>query len=75
MAIIMKKTRVPMETVHAIPSSPGSPQLSEVHGMCERIARKAFELWDARGRREGYALQDWLDAEENVMDERHDTRV
>lgn len=40
----------------------------------ERIALKAFELWRERGCREGYALQDWLDAEEVVMGEIHETR-
>ncbi len=43
-------------------------------GMWERIAKKAYELWEARGRREGYALQDWLDAEAIVMEEIHEAR-
>ncbi len=43
-------------------------------GMWERIAKKAYELWEQRGRREGYALQDWLDAEAIVMEEIHETR-
>lgn len=43
-------------------------------GMWDRIAKKAYELWDARGQREGYALQDWLDAEQIVMDEIHEAR-
>ncbi|TKS59572.1 MAG: hypothetical protein EWM72_02140 [Nitrospira sp.] len=42
--------------------------------MWRRIATKAYELWDTRGRQEGYALQDWLDAEEIVMDEIHEAR-
>ena len=29
----------------------------------ERIAQKAYLLYEQRGKREGYALQDWLDAE------------
>ena len=33
----------------------------------QRIADKACELYEQRGRREGYALQDWLDAEHLVM--------
>jgi hypothetical protein len=43
-------------------------------GIWQRIATKAYELWDARGRREGYALQDWLDAETIVMEEMHEAR-
>jgi hypothetical protein len=29
----------------------------------QRIAEKAYALYEQRGKREGYALQDWLDAE------------
>jgi hypothetical protein len=43
-------------------------------GMWERIAKKAYELWEQRGRREGHALEDWLDAEALVMEEIHEAR-
>ena len=43
-------------------------------GLRERIARKAYELWELRGCRDGYALRDWLDAESLVMDEIHEAR-
>ena len=43
-------------------------------GMWERISRKAYELWEQRGRQEGSALRDWLDAEENIMEEIPETR-
>ncbi|HEX5545477.1 MAG TPA: DUF2934 domain-containing protein [Nitrospira sp.] len=43
-------------------------------GKWERISRKAYELWEQRGRQEGNALRDWLDAEEIVMEEIHETR-
>lgn len=43
-------------------------------GMWERISRKAYELWEERGRQEGSALRDWLDAEEIVMEEIHEAR-
>lgn len=43
-------------------------------GMWERIARKAYELWEQRGYQEGNALRDWLDAEEIVMEEIHEAR-
>jgi hypothetical protein len=42
--------------------------------MWERISQKAYELWEARGRQDGNALQDWLDAEEIVMEEIHESR-
>lgn len=40
----------------------------------KRISRKAYELWEQRGRQVGNALRDWLDAEEIVMEEIHDAR-
>jgi len=43
-------------------------------GLWERISQKAFELWEERGRQEGNALRDWLDAEEIVMEEIHEAR-
>ncbi|NGZ03815.1 MAG: hypothetical protein CV090_12290 [Nitrospira sp. WS238] len=43
-------------------------------GIWDRISRKAQELWVQRGRQEGNALRDWLDAEEIVMEEIHEAR-
>ena len=40
--------------------------------MWERISQKAYELWEQRGRQEGNAFRDWLDAEEIVMEEIHE---
>ena len=42
--------------------------------MGERIAQKAYELWEQRGYREGHDLEDWLDAETIVMEEIHEAR-
>lgn len=39
--------------------------------MWQRIARKAYEQ---RGRQEGRALEDWLEAEAIVMEEIHEAR-
>lgn len=44
------------------------------NGMWERIAKKAYELWEQRGCREGQELQDWFDAEGIVMEEIHEAR-
>ncbi len=38
-------------------------------GLQEQISRKAYELWEQRGRQECSALRNWLDAEEIVMKE------
>ncbi len=73
MAVVMKRSKASKSAPPA--SSPASTTPIELpDGMWDRIAKKAYELWDARGRREGYALQDWLDAEQIVMDEIHEAR-
>jgi hypothetical protein len=70
------------KTARLAPRVP-SPRLSPVEqrrpielpdGMWDRIAKRAYELWDARGRREGYHLEDWFDAEAEVMEEIHEAR-
>lgn len=53
----------------------GSKQPIELpDGMWERISRKAYELWEQRGRQDGNDLRDWLDAEDIVMEEIHEAR-
>ncbi len=32
----------------------------------ERIRRRAYELYETRGKRPGFALDDWLQAEEEI---------
>ncbi|WP_447974650.1 DUF2934 domain-containing protein [Nitrospira sp. Kam-Ns4a] len=39
-----------------------------------RIAKKAYELYERRGRGDGRALEDWLEAEALVMQELHAPR-
>lgn len=56
----------------AIRRTENSIELPE--GMWERISQKAYELWEQRGRQDGNALQDWLKAEEIVMEEIHESR-
>jgi hypothetical protein len=54
---------------------PGVRQPIELpEGTWERIRDKAYELWEQRGRRDGDALQDWLDAEVIVMESIHEAR-
>lgn len=43
-------------------------------GMWDRIARRAHQLWEERGKRTGHDLEDWLDAETAVMEEIHEAR-
>ena len=64
------KKKPPMRSPLAI-----SPQAIELpDGMRERISKKAFELWQDRGYRDGHDLEDWLDAEAIVMEEIHEAR-
>ena len=44
------------------------------NGMWERIAKKAYELWEQRGCRVGHDLEDWCDAEASVLGEIHEAR-
>lgn len=54
--------------------SRGANPIELPEGMWERIAKKAHELWNERGRRDGRDLEDWLDAETIVMEEIHEAR-
>ena len=53
-------TEFPAQTLHALPSSP-----------CEDlrvlISKRAYELYGERGCRNGSALDDWLDAEREIL--------
>lgn len=72
MSIVMKKSKASKPTPAFSPIPKNSIELPE--GMWDRIAQKAYELWETRGRRNGSALQDWLDAEQIVMEEIHEAR-
>jgi hypothetical protein len=72
-------TRATKITVKKKPSmrSPlaASPQSIELpDGMRERILRKAYELWQERGYRDGHDLGDWLDAEAILKEKIHEAR-
>ena len=53
-------------------ASPQSIELSD--SLWERISKKAFELWQERGYRDGHDLKDWFDAKTMVMEEIHEDR-
>jgi hypothetical protein len=46
-----------------VPVHEGETISSVLQSVNERIARRAHELYDERGRVEGHSLEDWLDAE------------
>jgi hypothetical protein len=70
MATVIRKQKNPP----AIRPSRAANPIELPDGMRDRIAAKAYELWNERGRREGRDLEDWLDAEAIVMEEIHEAR-
>ena len=58
------------------PPLAASPQPIELpDGLWERTSRKACELWQERGYRDGHDLEDWFDAKTIVMEEIHEARA
>lgn len=53
---------------------PPSEPIELPDGMWQRIAQKTYELYEQRGMQEGYAFNDWLEAEAIVMEEIHEAR-
>ncbi len=51
-------------TTFKLPKS-SNPTLSK-NDVQSLIAKKAYELYEKRGRKAGYALQDWVEAEKIV---------
>jgi hypothetical protein len=41
----------------------------------EQVRRRAFELYEQRGREEGHELDDWLQAESEIVQQRAKTAV
>ena len=68
------KKRVAFRSVQGTRSVGSQKPIELPDGMWERISKKAYELWESRGRREGRELEDWLDAETIVMEEIHEAR-
>lgn len=68
------KKRDPSQTRETLAGDVMKKPVELPDGMWERIAKKAQELWEQRGSREGHDLQDWFDAEAIVMDEIHEAR-
>ena len=73
----MKASARKQSTGKSMPQAAGRSGTSTIglpDGIWERISHKAYELWRERGYRDGYALQDWLDAEVMIMEEIHEAR-
>lgn len=73
MGVVIKKAKGGKGGSSSSRGASGRP-IEVPEGMWEQISRKAYELWEQRGRKEGNSLRDWLDAEEAVMEEIHEAR-
>jgi hypothetical protein len=49
------------------PSSPPQQERQEPDGLQGTIAARAYALYEERGYRQGCELQDWLDAEREIL--------
>lgn len=58
-------TRTQEQSSIGVPVPKQQPIFDDVHA---RITARAYELYVERGCREGYAEQDWLDAERKILD-------
>ena len=77
MSAAVKKTGAIKRRSSSVASASTQPSKQPIElpdGMWDRIAQKAYELWEQRGRQDGNHLRDWLDAEELVMEEIHEAR-
>jgi len=62
-----------IETTRTLVEARDERAIELPESMWQRIAAKAYALYEERGCREGYAVQDWLDAEYIVNDEIYET--
>ena len=68
---VSRATRtIPAATSHAGPGSENSGPAEQAARRAEvhqgRVAQRAYELYEQRGRQEGWALEDWLNAERQL---------
>ena len=58
-----------MANTSAIPTSKTQTTMSTVD-LQEQVRRRAFELYELRGREDGHELDDWLQAESEIVQQR-----
>lgn len=54
----------------AKPKAPGRGKNQDSHDLQARIARRAYELFEQRGREHGHDQEDWLRAEQDILGQR-----
>ena len=52
-----------------------SRKTSSSNDITERIRRRAYELYEQRGREDGFALDDWLQAEPEILGKQKGQKV
>jgi len=52
------------------PSPPTQPERPNTNGRQDTIAARAYALYEQRGYRQGCDLQDWLDAERELLSQK-----
>lgn len=60
-------TTTPVSTSDMPVSSPTRQDMQNTDGLQDTIATHAYALYEQRGYREGCDLQDWLDAEREIL--------
>lgn len=69
-ALAKRKTKSTSAQSTASAVEEGVPPLADAHALHARIAIRAYALYEKRGGRHGYDLQDWLEVERHVLEER-----
>ena len=49
---------------------PSATAVSDPQELENQIRQRAYELYEARGREDGHDLEDWLRAEEEIMEQK-----
>ncbi|NOT23068.1 MAG: DUF2934 domain-containing protein [Nitrospiraceae bacterium] len=73
-----KQPHIPLVTqlgTAASSSNPARRLRPSIDDLQERITTRAYELYVQRGRREGCALEDWVDAEREILSRNISSRV
>lgn len=60
-------TTTPVATHDVPPASPTQQGRQDTGGLQGTIATRAYTLYEERGYRQGCDLQDWLDAEREIL--------
>ena len=63
---IFKKTKALFKP-RAAKSQPSQESAADSNGLRDHIAARAYALYEERGYRSGCDLQDWLDAEREIL--------